>query len=254
MDFEAELQSLFSRIEPLEQFIHSFAASLPQPLHYYSGKVHHGFRYGKPDVRHFCLVKGVRVISALNAALELARSGFTQEIGVLMRTVVECTTHIEFVLSGSHETGILRPEADKYVQAFFADYVRGEAADVKKAQVRQGLVHEILGDELDSIVEESGRSAEYRDSRAAKLFSNVYLIFSNYVHAKYPEAMDLYGGTPGHFHLRGMKGTPKDAENLQTLDTFITTASNTVRLMVNYLRLHNLVNSDPKLADWFSSK
>jgi hypothetical protein len=200
------------------------------------------------------LLKGVRVVSALNAALELARSGYTQEIGVLMRTLVECTTHIEFVLSGSEENGTLRPEADKYIQAFFADYARGKASDVKRAQVRQGSVHAVLGKELDSIANETVRGTEYRDVCAAEMYSNVYLAFSNYVHAKYPEIMDLYGGTPGHFHLRGMKGTPKDAENLQTLESFIDSASNTMRLMISYLKLHDLIISDPKLAVWFYSK
>jgi hypothetical protein len=55
MEFEAQLQSLLSRVEPLERFIQAFAASLPQPMHYYSEKVHHGFRYEQPDVRHFYL-------------------------------------------------------------------------------------------------------------------------------------------------------------------------------------------------------
>ena len=34
-------------------------------------------------------------------------------------------------------------------------------------------------------------------------------------------ARDLYGGSPGRWHLHGMSGTPKDRENLDTLDTFI---------------------------------
>ena len=44
------------------------------------------------------------------------------------------------------------------------------------------------------------------------------LSISNYVHAKNPEIMDLYGGVPGRFHLDGMRGTPKDEENLQIID------------------------------------
>jgi hypothetical protein len=253
MNFEAELARLHSRVEPLERFIHLFAASLTQPLFYHSGREHYGFRYGKPDVRHFCLLKAVRAVSALNAALELARSGFAQEIAVLMRTLIECTTHIEFVLSGSQADGTLKPEADKYVKAFFADYRRGDAADIKKAQVRQGLVHEVLGGELDRIREENDRAVERASVPAAVRYSNVYLEFSNYVHAKYPEVMDLYGGIPGHFHVRGMRGTPKDAENLQTLDAFIDTASTTLRLVVNDLKLHDLVRLDAELGTWWSA-
>jgi hypothetical protein len=253
MNFEAELASLRSRIEPLERFIHVFAASLTQPLFYHSGHEHYGFRYGKPDVRHFCLLKAVRAVSALNAALELARSGFAQEIAVLMRTVIECTTHIEFVLSGSQLDGTLSPDAAKYMNAFFADYKRGHASDIKRAQVRQSIVHDVLGKELDMIREQRERADADVNVPAAVRYSNVYLEFSNYVHAKYPEVMDLYGGKPGHFHVRGMRGTPKDAENLQRLDTFIDTASTTLRLVVNYLKLHDLVKLDAKLAAWWSA-
>ena len=124
VEFEARIESLRSRIEPLEKLVHACASRLPAPLRYHSGKEHHGFRYGKPHAEHFCLLKVVRAVSAANAALELARCGYTQEICVLIRTLVECTSHIEFVLSSRDDAGTLGPAAEKYVQDFFADYAR----------------------------------------------------------------------------------------------------------------------------------
>src|ERR1700756_1369845 len=44
-----------------------------------------GYRFDEPTTHHFCLLKAVRVVSALNASIELARRGYTQEIAVLMR-------------------------------------------------------------------------------------------------------------------------------------------------------------------------
>jgi hypothetical protein len=111
-------------------------------------------------------------------------------------------------------------------------------------------VHRQLGAELDSLAQEGDRP---KNSKAEHLFSNVYLTYSNYVHGKYPETMDLYGGAPAHFHLRGMGGTPKDAENLAIIDSFVDTVSITFAQMVSYLRLHDLVERDPLLADWFRS-
>jgi hypothetical protein len=240
-----------SRIEPLEKLVHAFAGSFPAPLHYHSGQEHYGVRFGKPDVRHFCLLKAVRVVSALNAAMTLARGGYTQEIGVLMRTLIECTTHIEFVLDCRDEAGVLEPAVDKYINDYFADFVRNSAADFKRAQVEQRAVNKRLGDTLDNIAVLSGDEGERVP--AAERYSNVYRTYSNYVHAKYPEVMDLYGGNPGSFHLQGMRGTPKDSENLQTIDTFIDTASITFRLMVSHLRLHALIEEDDVLAAWFQS-
>jgi len=103
---------------------------------------------------------------------------------------------------------------------------------------------------LDRIAEQYGDAVERVP--AAQLYSKTYRIFSNYVHAKYPEIMDLYGGTPGRFHLSGMSGTPKDQENLATLESFITTASNTFVIMIQGLNLRGLLDADTALAVWYN--
>lgn len=249
--FEAQLKSMRSRVEPLERLVTAFAGSLPQPLLYHSGQEHYGFRYGKPGAQHFCLLKAVRVVGALNAAIALARGGYTQEIAVLVRTLIEYTTHIEFVLEGLDDTGALAPDVEKYVQDYFADFARNSSADFKRAQVKQNTVNKRLGATLDNVAQQGG----YTEQRPAaeRIYSNIYLTYSNYVHAKYPEVMDLYGGVPGRFHLDGMRGTSKDDENLQIINTFIDTASITLQLLVSRLRLHHLVESDAVLATWFRS-
>lgn len=249
MELQKRLQALSLRTEPLERFLQAFAASLPEPLHYHSGQKHYGFRFGKPDVRHFCLLKAIRAVSAFNASIALARGGYTQEIAVLMRTLIECTTHIEFVLTGLDSTGKMAPAAESYVQAYFDDYARNNSADFKRPQVRQNKVHEAVGNRLDEFAQQY--ATKFTNMKAAKRFSNIYLTFSNYVHARYPEVMDLYGGIPGQFHLRGMKGTPKDKENIETLETFFVTVSQSLMQIVLSLKLRELVLRDPLLAEWF---
>jgi hypothetical protein len=108
----------------------------------------------------------------------------------------------------------------------------------------------VTGGMLDRIAEQYGDAVERVP--AAQLYSKTYRIFSNYVHAKYPEIMDLYGGTPGRFHLSGMSGTPKDQENLATLESFITTASNTFVIMIQGLNLRGLLDADTALAVWYN--
>src|ERR1019366_6870056 len=137
-----------------------------------------GFRYKSPNVQHFCLLKSVRVVSALNAGFELARNGYTQEIGVLIRTLIECTTHIEFVLD-PNDSEQHRSEVEKYITVFFADSRRDPSAEIKKAQVRQGVVHASIGKTLDDIAEQHDNT-EGRVP-AATLYYNIYSIFSNYV-------------------------------------------------------------------------
>jgi len=74
-EFLAQLGGLRARIEPLERLVAACAALLLPPIFYHSGQEHYGYRYGKPGVRHFCLLKAVRAISALNAMIALARGG-----------------------------------------------------------------------------------------------------------------------------------------------------------------------------------
>jgi len=245
---ETSLQALRSRVTVLERVIKLLADSLVRPqLYLYSSD--RGFRYEKPDARHFCLLKGVRVVSALNASLELARLGYTQEIAVLVRTLVECTTHIEYVVDPGNREGH-RAEVKRYIDAFFADFRRHPEAEIKKAQVPQGAVHAAIGGTLDRIAEQYGEAVGRIP--AANLYSKTYRIFSNYVHCKYPEIMDLYGGTAGRFHLSGMSGTAKDCENLAILESFITTASNAFVIMIQGLNLRNLLEGDQALVAWYN--
>ncbi|MGD0763560.1 MAG: hypothetical protein ABR929_10320 [Roseiarcus sp.] len=240
---QQRLRALQARMVPLERLLDAFTADLGPPLAYHSGQVHFGFRYAKPDERHFCLLKCARAVSALNGALVLAEQGYCQEIAVLIRTSIECTTHVKYVLDGSEKDGRLKDDVKKYLEEYFADFARNSPSDFKRTRIRQGEVHDVVGDDLKSF-------APYGQD-PSRLMSNVYLTFSNYVHARYPEVMDMYGGIPGHFHFRGMAGTPKDFENLAIIDEFITDVSNTMKLLVLQLKMKKLLGHDKILGKWF---
>lgn len=248
---ELHLRNFRSRIVPLEKFIHAFSNSLPNPLYYDSGKQHFGFRYGKPDSRHFCLLKGIRAVSGLNAAIELVRAGYTQEFYVLLRTIDEYKTHIEFVLYARNDDGALTADAEKHVQEYFADYARNSAEDFKRPRLRQDAINKSIGRTMASGVRKIDRSEKFKDVVPEKLLSNIYLNFSNYVHARYPEVMDLFGGSPPRFHLKGMSETPKDIENLDMLDTYITSVSLALKLLVQKMNLNDVVGRDAVLVAWY---
>jgi hypothetical protein len=253
-DMESRLQLLQIKIKPLEIFVHLFANALGNPTLHHSASLGRGFRYPNPDVRHFCLLKAVRAISGFNAAIVLAREGYTQEIAVIIRTIIECATHIEYVMTANESDAEGKKKIEKYVQDFFDDFERGDPNVIRRAQVPQRLVHETIAADLDRVIQQMDRREKYRDVNTVKLLWNVYRIFSNYVHSKYPEVMDLFGGTPGKFHLCGMLGTSKDAENLEILETYIITISNTIRLMILQLDLRDIVQREPLLAKWYARK
>lgn len=249
MTVEAALRSLEERIDPLERIVRLFAASLDAPLLLDSAEWR-GFRYVQPDVRHFCLLKAVKALSALNAGFELATKGFVQETFVLMRTLVESTNHIEFVLD-PNDSLEHKAEVERYMSEYFADSDRGAGAEMKRPPIQQGRIHTVLGNSLDEL----SKQYEPSDDRvaAATLYKRTYHIYSSYVHGGYPEMMDLYGGRPGQFHLHGMSGTRKEAEILEILDTFTTTVATTVVIMVQGLNLREIVDADPVTAIWYKN-
>ena len=247
MSIEISLRELEQQLEPLERIIQLFTTSLGQPT-LRKGGDECGFRFETPGIRHFCLLKAVRALSAFNAAIELARKGYVQEIAVLMRTLIECTTHIEFVLEIDN-TEEHRDAIRKYIADFFADEHRSLGTELRRARIQQKDVHATLGRSLDKFAEEHGE-IEGRTPAEQRYFHS-YRAFSNYVHAKYPECMDLYGGLPGHFHLHGMRGTPKDGETLEMLQVLAATLRNCFVRMIQGLDLRRLVDADQVIKNWY---
>lgn len=250
MLLEGIIRGFEKRAAILERVISIFSGLLAPPIFVHTTKDRH-FRYENPDMRHFCLLKAVRAVSTLNAAFELARKGYVQELAVLMRILSECARHIEYVLdpddSEQHKANV-----QKYLREFFEDKDRDPEAEIKGVLIREKVINEQLGKTLDKIAAAHGEVGDRVP--AATLFHRSSRAFSFYVHARYPESMDLYGGTPGRFHLNGMRHTPKDRENIETLDTFITTASTTFVIMVQSIpELRTAVLSDPALYEWYEA-
>lgn len=227
------------------ELIDLMASSLNSPIFYHSGQTHYGYRYGKPDARHFCILKSVKMVSCLNACIELADSGFHQELFILIRTFVESDAYIHYVVGDPNEREI-QPDQAEFVADFFADYQRNSANDFRRPRISQKKIHDAIGEILDTHV-------EARDPRtgalttASALMSNVYLTSSNYVHARYPEIMDMYGGVPGRFHMAGMKNTTKDAESLEAIATYCDSVPIALRMIVMKFEMDEILKDRPDL-------
>jgi predicted GIY-YIG superfamily endonuclease len=138
------LQKLKSEILLQERIVQTIARSLDIPIFYRLGNFNQGFWYAKPGWKHFCLLKAVRAVSGLNACVRLFEGGFSQEISVLIRTIHECTSHIDFIVAGL-DGELLAAEQLKYVNAYFADCNRDAVTDFGRPRVRQGDVHNTVG-------------------------------------------------------------------------------------------------------------
>src|SRR4051812_11807863 len=119
MAFDDEIERLRTRVAPLAKFLHAISRTLEEP-NFSASPEHLGFRYKNAQLIHFCLLRGVRIVSALNASVELTRGGYSQEIGVILRTMIEYASQIDFMLASLDEKGKLSTKAARFLEDFFA--------------------------------------------------------------------------------------------------------------------------------------
>lgn len=171
------------------------------------------FRYANKGIYEALIQKLARNISGLNAVYVLLENGFVQEAGVIFRTLDEIQEDILF-LATSDPSVSMTERHQKYLDAFYADSVLSRPEGslnipkpnlVPRKKIR-AHTFEVLG-------------AGVNVSQALVASESLGTAYSGYVHAASENIMDMYGGGPPHFHLRGMLGTPridscaKDAQN-----------------------------------------
>ena len=69
MNIELPLRAFQAQVDIMEQVIRLLVGSLAQPR---MRRINsdRGYRFDEPATHHFCLLKAVRVVSALNASIE----------------------------------------------------------------------------------------------------------------------------------------------------------------------------------------
>ena len=95
---------------------------------------------------------------------------------------------------------------DDYLAAFFEEEFDADTAmestqkrpTIPRKKIRAAIASMEIGLDRNTGVE------------VARTVSKAY---SGYVHAASPHIMDMYGGNPPRFHMRGMRGTPRHIEH-----------------------------------------
>lgn len=210
--------------------VESFSSFLGPPIFCDSCDQDRGYRFSKPSTAHFCLLKAAKAIVAYRSAVCVARAGYFTEVATLMRVVIECCTFIEWAAHSmsEHATVEHKERVQKLVAEYFQDNQRFEDELPKPLKVRQKDIHDMHGQVLDVTIAEGGIESE---KTASELMSSVYIRFSKYVHAGYPETIDLYGKRIGELSLEGASGSSKDHESFEILECFGTTVGLAVAAM-----------------------
>jgi hypothetical protein len=226
-------------IGQLERIVAVFERELEKPQY-----VHGAFIYGSPTVEHVCLLKAIRIVSGLNALVVLLEAGYVTEMGVLMRTISDCINAIYFLLEHFPET---TPEAEKYASNFFGEVLdEPEIApnqSRKKYRTKVKKIHASRARQLSEHINFAvGRDMVYKN----------YSAYSGYVHASYPNIMEIYGGDrPRKFHMQGMKETSRINEWEEVFTDFIQSATLVFGYMAETYNKTDLIHEIRRIMDWF---
>ncbi|MGA2225711.1 MAG: hypothetical protein ABSH41_14845 [Syntrophobacteraceae bacterium] len=179
---------------------HEMAAKIEAPMFVDVGG-YRAWRYLNLSEALACFLKGVKVVSTLNASMVLLRAGFVQEIGALCRMVDDYCNEIFFLL--------LPQDAEKYSKdqiQFLEDFFQEEfdkptnplAATQKRVNVPARKVHATFG---------KLTKTELDPADTQEMLRTTHQALSGYVHGAYPHIMEMFGGVKPH--LNGMLGTPR---------------------------------------------
>ena len=161
------------------------------------------FRYTEKTIHQAIAKKLARIVSGLYAARILLEAGFLQEQAALQRMLDEFQEDVTFLSLAvifDDVTDLHR----RYLDAFFEEEFDKPEDPVASTQRRPMVPRENVRAYIARI-EGDGLNP----SRGVALGRTLSKAYSGYVHGASPQIMEMYGGNPPHFHVSGMRGTPR---------------------------------------------
>jgi uncharacterized circularly permuted ATP-grasp superfamily protein len=192
-------------LKHMERTVHQLSHLIPAPQEV-PFKDSFVFRYVEKTVHQALVQKLARLVSTLYAARLLMEAGFVQEQGALQRILDEIAEDISF-LSFSVINNELTPLHKSYLEDFYQEEFDPNA-EMASSSKRSMVKREKIRAYIDRIVSGPKGSSKHLDARRT-----VNKAYSGYIHAASPQIMDMYGGNPPRFHMRGMHGTVRHAEH-----------------------------------------
>ena len=191
----------------IERFVHRLVKRVPPP----QLVTHRGtsaFRYVEKSIGQAIVQKLVRMVSTLHAARLLQNHGFVQEQGALQRILDEIQDDIRFLTYGVIFDD-LTPLHQRYLNAFFEEEF--DAGDALGSTQKRPMISR------KNIRAYNARKTSPNPSREVEASRTIHKIFSGYIHVASSHVMDMYGGNPPRFHMRGMRDTSLRGEHQKDL-------------------------------------
>lgn len=158
------------------------------------------FEFTNPDPHIFVILKGLRVVSGLNASIALLEKGYIQKVGVLCRSIIEFLNDINFIQDGIDKNQFTQHQQEM-INLFFEK-------DMKNSQEYMQTPNKSAEIPRQKVYAELGRFFNPDNpQRMRQITKTVEEVFSGYTHGAYPNIMELYfSGDFEGFYLNGIQG------------------------------------------------
>ena len=184
-------------IDLLESAASVFARNIPRPRYVQYPRDH--FEYDKPDVRIYAVLRCVRIVSDFRAVEVLLNLGHVQQVGVLLRTILEFTHDLDFVVEGSFVNPESRKRVNEMVSRFFAERFRDTKELLEEANKEPTTPRKKIYAAIGRLL---GFGNPHRPRQIAKALEDVY---SGYVHGNYYHIMELYNESTQKYEMSGQR-------------------------------------------------
>jgi hypothetical protein len=166
-----------------------------------------GFRFAKPGIVHYVVINVSRSLSILNGMILLCNNGFNGEMAILARALLENASKLSFVVGGLSVKG-MEDEIIEFIGNYFGDTELGIEKRTRYRPTRQKDIHRRNSEKVSrdiKFLNKIGLSVGVKNDGDLHqaLESNLYNIFSNHVHGRYPEMMGIYGEWSTELKLNG---------------------------------------------------
>ncbi|MCX8502210.1 MAG: hypothetical protein ORO03_11075 [Alphaproteobacteria bacterium] len=220
----------------LEAQYHAMTTAFEPPIIVKDGSMA-WFRYEKQSDVLLCFLKGVKLVSTLNAALVLLRQGYALEVGALCRMADDFCFEIMFMiktLDGDKPS----KDQERFFHEFFQEEFENPDHPLSSSQIRDSVPRRKIFAAFGQLAKE-----ELNPSDAQTTLMTIHRTFSGYVHGAYPHIMEMYEGKSARFRMSGMSNTRREAEWRVQLTMYVYRAIMASELVSRKLGLKDIERS-----------
>ncbi|NOY73279.1 MAG: hypothetical protein GXP14_13090 [Gammaproteobacteria bacterium] len=163
------------------------------------------FRYKEETILQAIVQKLARMVTCLHSAKALMECGLFQDQAALQRMLDEFQEDILFLSYGLINEVL--PLHKEYLIEFYKEEFDNQESVLKSKQKR-GMASRRGIRAYISKIEEN----KLDPSTGVELSRTLNKAYSGFIHGASPQIMDMFGGVKPHFHVSGMRCTPREQE------------------------------------------